>query len=50
VIGVLKLLSNLARAMFPLRLAKANGTVIRTSLSIRVQTQKYSQYNQHCYC
>ena len=50
VIGVLKLLSNLERAMFPLRLAKANGTVIRTSLSIHVQTRKYSLYIQHCYC
>jgi hypothetical protein len=50
VIGVLKLLSNLARAMFPLRLAKANGTAIRTSLLIHVQTQKYSRYTQHCYC
>ena len=50
VIGVLKLLSSLERAMFPLRLAKANGTVIRTSLSIRVQTQMCSRYIQHCYC
>jgi hypothetical protein len=41
VIGVLKLLSNLERAIFPLRLAKANGTVIKTSLLIRVQIQKY---------
>jgi len=50
VIGVLKLLSNLLRAMFPLRFAKAYGTVIRTSLSIRVQIRKYSQYIQHYYC